>query len=367
MPALTPSPTRHAGLDVLRAVAVLLVFCRHAPGAPLPAVLAPLERAGWVGVDLFFTLSGFLVGGLLLRDYPSLDAGRFLVRRALKIYPSFYVLLAVWAYGWPTRGAPAVLSEMLFVQNYVPGVFDHTWSLAVEEHFYLLLTGAVAVAAWRRLPVRWLLGLVALAGVWGLVARMLTTLAPYTHFTHLAPTHLRLDSLMWGVGLAVVVRTRPGLRGWSARWAAALVAGGAACYLPAAVWAVETTPWLYVAGPTVFAWGGCLLVLGVDAFGRARDPLTRLTARLGRDSYSIYLVHAPIFVLAGMFEAIPFSWSRFLAAGGASIALGLVMARLIERPVLAWRDARFPSRRARAAEPGPEPAALAAVRRFRSE
>src|SRR5512135_1473672 len=93
---------RLVSLDVLRCLAVLLVIGRHM--APPPTRIAPVRwfidtwhQGGWIGVDLFFVLSGFLISGLLYRDLSkngSLGVGRFLIRRGLKIYPAFYVLLA---------------------------------------------------------------------------------------------------------------------------------------------------------------------------------------------------------------------------------------------------------------------------------
>src|SRR5262249_60135649 len=105
-----------------------------------------IHRIGWMGVDLFFVLSGFLVSGVLFREYQrhqGLQVGRFLARRGFKIYPGFYLLLlATWAMGASAgpRGAittPQLLREAFYLQSYVPGFWSHTWSLAVEEHFYL--------------------------------------------------------------------------------------------------------------------------------------------------------------------------------------------------------------------------------------
>jgi peptidoglycan/LPS O-acetylase OafA/YrhL len=137
-------------LDILRAVAVILVFSRHSGVFPV------LSQIGWAGVDLFFVLSGFLVSGLLFREYQvsqRVHPGRFLMRRGFKIYPQFYVLIAttvivdVWL-GQPVPGRQ-LASELVFLQSYFPGLWGHAWSLAVEEHFYLLLAAAVALLARR--------------------------------------------------------------------------------------------------------------------------------------------------------------------------------------------------------------------------
>src|SRR5438876_4889931 len=89
-------------LDALRAIAVLLVLGHHMPACPrdlnypLALFTEQWKQCGWAGVDLFFVLSGFLVSGLLFREYQkygTIKLPRFLARRGLKIYPAFYVLL----------------------------------------------------------------------------------------------------------------------------------------------------------------------------------------------------------------------------------------------------------------------------------
>src|SRR6266498_3684108 len=146
------STHRSKELDCLRCLAVLLVLCRHMPVLPdnltgalrVPAHL--LYEAGWAGVDLFFVLSGFLISGLLFHEhqrYGRINFKQFIVRRGLKIYPAFYCLIAAtvgiavlnkWNLPWKR-----IFAEVFFVQNYCIGLWSHTWSLAIEEHFYLLL------------------------------------------------------------------------------------------------------------------------------------------------------------------------------------------------------------------------------------
>lgn len=101
---------------------------------------------GWAGVDLFFVLSGFLVGGLLFKEASSFGKirfRRFLIRRAFKIYPAFYAMLSFTVvYRWlfvPDFDAARTASEVFFLQNYYQPIWSHTWSLAVEEHFYIFL------------------------------------------------------------------------------------------------------------------------------------------------------------------------------------------------------------------------------------
>src|SRR6187402_2932519 len=121
-------------LDFLRGLAVILVLFRH------HAFINNTHNAGWIGVDLFFVLSGYLVSGLLFEEYmrtKHLRVGRFLWRRALKIYPAFWVMLLatliVASFGFtPNISIDGLVGELFFIQNYVGNIWMHTWTLAVE-------------------------------------------------------------------------------------------------------------------------------------------------------------------------------------------------------------------------------------------
>ena len=127
-------------LDILRCAAILLVLFHHT------AVLPSIAKIGFVGVDLFFVLSGFLISGLLYKEYlkrGEISFSRFFIRRGLKIYPAFYVMLLVTFIAQLLAGKlstwGAYAREILFVQDYKFGIWMHCWSLGVEEHFYILL------------------------------------------------------------------------------------------------------------------------------------------------------------------------------------------------------------------------------------
>ncbi len=155
---------RNIGLDLLRIVAVLLVIGRH---LHLPKDSSEFVKAcaggGWIGVDLFFVLSGFLVSSLLFREYQKFGAvniKRFLIRRGFKIYPAFWLflissLIMYWCLGIQLNSVQ-VLGELTFLQNYLGGIWAHTWSLAVEEHFYIGLALLVTflISADRTNPFR---------------------------------------------------------------------------------------------------------------------------------------------------------------------------------------------------------------------
>jgi len=126
-------------LDFLRGIAIILVIFRH------QLLFDFLKTMGWIGVDLFFVLSGFLVSGLLFKEYQkfgSINAKLFLIRRGFKIYPIYYLTLI--GYILPRillhkLDLTKVFYDLIFIQNYALGwgyLYTASWSLAVEEHFY---------------------------------------------------------------------------------------------------------------------------------------------------------------------------------------------------------------------------------------
>ncbi|MDQ6622010.1 MAG: acyltransferase, partial [Verrucomicrobiota bacterium] len=212
------SPIRQPGLDLLRALAITLVVVYHIGlfGFTLPY---RLDRFGWIGVDLFFVLSGYLIGGQLLAAIARQQRvrfGRFFWRRAWRILPAFVVVLAIY---FACPGArefpriPPLWKFLTFTQNFgLRGgtAFSHAWSLCVEAQFYLALPFLlVALGRWRRgaiiLPVALVsLGICVRAAI---AAANLHSPAPsfgrWQEFIYY-PTYARLDPLIVGVGLAAL-------------------------------------------------------------------------------------------------------------------------------------------------------------------
>lgn len=366
--------SRLVGLDLLRLLAVVLVLGRHmeaAPGswpAPLRVPLDVWRQGGWVGVDLFFVLSGFLVSGLLFSDYKArgmLGIGRFYMRRAWKIYPPFAVLIAVTvaitlAWGRPVEPA-RLLAEVLFVQSYVAGLWNHTWSLAVEEHFYILLPLVLTVLLkWgrqTRTPARPILLATTLVALGALAGRIMNWYVrpSYAHLTHLFPSHLRLDALFFGVAISYayhfhtaefVRRLAPHRR--------LLIGGGAALLVPAFAFRLENTPFVYTYGLTCFYVGSGMLLVGVLLSSVPSGRAVRTLAMLGGYSYSIYLWHMPVGVWGGRLLNLAGAGGDRLFAPRAvvylfvSVALGVLMAKLVEVPALRLRNAWFPAGEQRA-------------------
>ncbi len=216
---------RQPGLDLLRALAIIVVVIYHAAlfGFKLPG---RVDRFGWIGVDLFFVLSGYLIGGQLLAPLAreqSIKLGRFFARRVLRIMPAFFVVLAIY-FLLPSWREYSEMSQplwkfLLSVQNIVlhgGTAFSHAWSLAVEDQFYLGLPFLLLFLYRRPRAAIIIPCLIVFGGIllrtflaWknpsidgGVSFRAFQAWIYY-------PTWTRLDPLVFGVALAAIERFRP--------------------------------------------------------------------------------------------------------------------------------------------------------------
>lgn len=345
----TPLVNRNHSLDALRCIAVLSVLGFHVPYYKV------WSTAGWTGVDLFFVLSGFLISGLLFREFKetgSIDYWRFILRRGLKIWPPFYALLAAMVLllilspgPFPTGG---VLANALFVQNYFfgpskwhLGLLGHSWSLGVKEHFYLLLPlvlmGLIALRKRAVDPfssIPWLCFAISI-----ICLALRSFFEPPGIYRIVAPTHMRIDSLFAGVTLGYLYHFKPG---WFARLTGhyALVVS-LVCCLPA----VFLSSWdrrMQTFGLTgLFVGFSFLLAWAIDRSPRnhvAKVVMKQLAA-IGEYSYSIYLWH---WILSLVFSLAPATALFFWAYIFLSLAVGILMSKLIEMPMLAIRNRILP-------------------------
>ena len=349
---------RNLGLDVLRTLAVVLVLGAH---LELPdqanGFLRAWKHGGWVGVDLFFVLSGFLVSGLLFREHRqtgSLRVTRFLIRRGFKIYPAFWVMLAVTiglklAGGKPIPGQ-ALVGELLFLQNYLGGLWNHTWSLAVEEHFYFGIGIFFGVRAFLRrgdpFTIVPRLFLVVACACQALRVANFWLFPEYSHGPWLFATHIRIDSLLFGVLLSYLhaygnlegrLRAVPG-------WV--LVTSGCVLLAPAFVFPLETHKWVPVFGVTLFYLGSGCLLLAALRIRTSRNPVLVLGGVLGGASYSMYLWHMPVNTWGTRLVAEGLGWTGFgpylVTYLLGALGFGFLMSKLVEWPALRWRDRWFP-------------------------
>lgn len=323
------TPPRVASLDGWRGFAILLVTIGHF--APFPT-----GRLADTGVELFFVLSGRLMAELLIVRAQPLPG--FFLRRAARIVPAYAVYVAlctvavaipalVGAKSFPANG---VLAAAGFVTNYQPqaavvGIFEHTWSLAVEEHGYVLLA-AIALIVARRSRLATVAALV-LAGAAMLNGLRLVPLdspdGPYAYWR----TDVRVASILLGFAFHLaLLRLDPA---WLKRLALAvpvLFAAGMALHTAILPEAIQCTL------------GSVLLALAVNLVEHSAAPLRRLfelraLALLGLISFSFYLWQQPFMLVARLG-----GWPVMLAL---SIGCGIVSYRYVERPLRRRLNARW--------------------------
>ncbi len=382
-----------AELDGLRAAAVLLVLARHAvwPLYDKHGFLYPVGAwdwavpllNGWIGVDLFFVLSGFLITYHLLRrgaHDPLANVGRYLGARALRIVPAYVAVLGIVVAGLiplyqvaPEYMALRVTYHLLFLQDYLPAnIVVAFWSLGVEEKFYLLaplLVWAALRTATLRRRYALLLGLLLLP----LLLRTITALqhpelTDYAAFfrTFRSPFHNTLDGLAIGVLCAFLYADRVRL-GWSAqaRWPARLFWIGVALLLwqlfarellGAIGWHTKTLQPLAIS----LTFGALVLAAifdGAPGVLRARSLL--IVARI---SYPLYLIHMPLVPLALAWSGFevgdgPLAFLGYVALFfGISILAALAVHFTVEKPFLILKDRLWPYRPLTAAAAGALPA-----------
>ena len=218
---------RQPGLDLLRALAIIVVVIYHAGimGFPLPS---RVHRWGWIGVDLFFVLSGYLIGGQLLAELARndrLNLPRFYTRRALRILPAYFVILAIY-FLLPLWREYLDMAQPLWkflfsVQNIAlhgGTAFSHAWSLAVEDQFYFVLPFLLLILFWRPRAAIILSCVILLGGI--LLRASLASQNPspdggvsFRGFQAWIyyPTWTRLDPLVCGVIIAAIEKFRPRL------------------------------------------------------------------------------------------------------------------------------------------------------------
>ncbi len=364
--ASTPgTPRREIELDFIRGIAILSVLVFHYRTHDLLITSDRLNRVegfGWIGVDIFFVLSGFLVGGLLMKEWvrsSQVDSWRFLKRRAFKIWPAYYAFLLVVLIAHVRPMKSFFWQNFFNVQNYVHTSLTHTWSLAVEEHFYLGF--ALLIALWTARQWRPSSFLVTCLLVIALVqvGRAVCILHGYGVYYY---THTRLDALMLGVALAAVRSFWPDAF-------AAIQRQRLLLYLIVAlgVWRLYVDRDAY---PEVDSLTSPYLITFVDyacaAFllllyrpGGKHGRLYTLVAQIGVFSYGIYLWHVSVErPVDWIVKRVPHSYAAVastLLPYALAIPLGVFATKIIEFPFLRLREHLVPQRGATRQEPAPAP------------
>ncbi|AUG30648.1 MULTISPECIES: acyltransferase family protein [Microbacterium] len=340
----------------LRAVAVLLVVVYHSGVSVL--------SGGYVGVDVFFVISGFLITSHIWSEISAsghLRFATFYARRARRILPAsltVLVLSVVAMFIWmpPLQWSPtltAAAATAFYVPNVlfwyqgtdylaetVPSLFQHYWSLGIEEQFYLLWPLVlVLVFRWTRRSFRGLVAAVSVVVTVSFIASIVVTGTSQPAAFFLLPT--RAWELGVGGLLALLVTSSP--RWLAARWVGLLGWVGLALIGVAAFAYTAATPFpsWYAAVPVL---GTALVILSGSGGSTGWAPVAALSIRpaqfLGKISYSLYLVHWPLLVIpqeaVGYNHPLP-TWATLLL-GAAAVPIAWLCWRFVEEP---GRTGRF--------------------------
>ena len=329
-------------LDGLRGLAVLLVVLFHAAAPPF--------QGGFVGVDMFFVLSGYLITNLLLQEYQQqgrIDFGRFYLRRFLRLMPALLFMTATFALvaSWQLEGEPLrqALGEIPWAVSYLANwarAWDlipmfylvHTWSLAIEEQFYLLWPVVLLWTA-RKGGAGWTLGLALVLALASWAWRIVLTLdgAAVTRLYNGLDT--RADALMWGCALSAWIRH--GLAWRNMRWLGLLSVGALLTLLLCACLLDLLSQSLYLGAGTGAAWLTAILILDL-----AKNPASLLRrifeckplVLLGVLSYGVYLWHYTVYMF--LFRQ-GVDWTCIRTWGtAAALLLAFISWRWVERPCL---------------------------------
>lgn len=335
-------------LDGLRGLAIVLVLWFHAGGSAF--------RGGYVGVDVFFVLSGYLITSLLIKEWDRdgrIGLKNFYLRRALRLLPAVVAMLIVVVSVWAVilddlrpklRDALLVLfygANWARAMGLQLGELNHTWSLSIEEQFYLLWPPIFMAIAWLRCPRGW-----AAAGV-GLLAIVSAGLRAGLYLAGRADARVyngldtRCDALLIGCAVAFWLAT-PASQKDALRKPLRLLANAAAFFL--LVVAVRTkwdAPWMFTYGYFLVAIAAAVVLLDLQT-GRV-GVVRHITewpplVKLGRISYGVYLWHYPVYHVIDHYRGvlgIESRWPVRLFVGGAiTLAIATLSYRCIESQFL---------------------------------
>ena len=353
-------------LDFLRGIAIILVIARH-------QVLFPfLKTMGWIGVDLFFVLSGFLVSGLLFKEYQKfgqVNPKLFLIRRGFKIYPIFY--LTYLGYMLPKillhkLELKKVFFDVFFIQNYALGwgyIYAASWSLAVEEHFYFGLALLIWFITTKK--KEWLIAtnenkqfskfekLVITLLVLVFLLRVISNLLfPEHDVKNMTMTHLRIDSLLSGVLISYwYYFKKEELNSIYFRHQKYLLL--LSCLFLSFTPFIEPVPSFFVKifgfSMLYIAFGILLIHFLVDTTINKKlntvfsTTLVNYVSKIGFCSYSIYVIHSFVIYLVG-FLCLKNHYLSFALTFLFPTICGFVMTYSLEKYFLTYRDTYFPSR-----------------------
>ena len=359
----------------MRALAIIAVMFFHL-GGYMPPKWYPATRFGWIGVDLFFVLSGYLIGGQLcrrMRDGKPLALREFYRKRAFRILPAYFVVLALY-FAWPRwrdgNGLSPLWEFLSFTVNLLidypaKNSFSHAWSLCVEEQFYLFLPLIVMLLSRRPSWKKTAMALIGVLG-WGVAIRawtvlhVLAPLAPHhgehsgpfiiSYMKHIYyPTYSCLDGLLAGVAVALLELFRPKAWNMLSRYRNHLLVIGVGVTVVALYTFhdrftsnVGITAFSSVFGYPLLSAGLAMLIMSAAMQGswlaEAKVYGTRTIALM---AYSLYLSHKSVanavYSLHSHFMDVHPGWATAIILPTVFAAASLLYLG-VERPFLLLRD-----------------------------
>jgi peptidoglycan/LPS O-acetylase OafA/YrhL len=360
-------PEKLHGLDHLRALAITLVFFTHYPSDEFPDKVLALKYFGWIGVDLFFVLSGFLIARQLfteLKIQNNISLKKFFIKRFFRIIPVYLVVVALYFLVPVFRereSLPALWRFLTFTQNIglnpgINGTFSHAWSLCIEEQFYLLFPLVITALVYFKITKR---------GAWLIAALFLFTciirLYIWSHYMPSLikadsgygnfwitwiyyPTYTRLDGLLTGISIAGLVVFYPALKEKITRYSNLLFVIGMIILVGTFfLCKVRASFNSNIFGFPLIAIGFGFMVLAAIGPGCVLYKLKcRITTSIAILSYSIYLIHKAVTHLCilyfGKMGLDEESYWMLLLSIGFTILGALVLRYTIEKPFLKLRD-----------------------------
>lgn len=359
-------------LDFLRGIAIILVLLRH------QYLFKYGYTMGWIGVDLFFVLSGFLVSGLLFKEYiqfGNINVKLFLIRRGFKIYPIYYLIYPLYLIPLSLKNQidfEGIFADLFFIQNYVKGwgyAYVASWSLAVEEHFYILFS----IILWLVIKFKLFHSKENLKGVGTMRFKMFfffsfvvcLVLRVYSNLYHpdlmaknFVMTHLRIDSLLAGVFIAYLYYfEEKKIKSFFLKYkkiflfSIILLLGFTPFLDPDKSFFVRTfgLTLLYVAFSIVLCY--FLFEEKIDSILNSffSEKIVSLVAMIGVSSYSIYIIHTLVNIVVSYCNVYLFDKQLnqifiFFLSTIASCLGGILMTNYLESYFLNLREQYFPSR-----------------------
>jgi len=338
---------RNSHLDFIRGSAMMLVLLRHSN------VSNRIIQIGWMSVDVFFVLSGFLISSLLIKEYKTtnaVDIRRFLFRRSFKIFPPFYFLIfASLLINYFARDIvlpiKPILTEIFYLQSYLTGISYHTWSLAVEEHFYLLFTGFFKVSVKSNWVYQTKRNIIFLIGLLVLCFLMRFSYSfPHRNETFFGFTysHLRSDGIIVGILLSYLVEFTSVLPKIKAHIRSLSILAFF-LILPGFIFQGGSF-FMNTIGLTTANLGFgilCALALVINPFrftgnSKALYYIYKPLCFIGIHSYSIYLWHLMVKDYLNLLNLDKYTFLGLYLV--LSLLIGIVLSFLIERPFLILKE-----------------------------